>query len=530
MLQNMRAHAQGWIAWLIAGVLCLAFALWGVEYYIGGNQKNLSAATVNGEEISNSQWDASYSRLQQTHPLGQQANFNPALEQQLRSQALNQLVEQTILAQAATGAGYVFSMQQVTAIVMSFPEFQVNGQFSKALFTRITQQLFKSEEAFLKDVQNSSLIIQAKTGIMSTTFALPGEVDRLLAGIHEKRSIQYINIPTAQFVEAAQVSNDDITQYYQTHQSDFMTKEAISLQYIMLSPDNAEEKVSVSEQEIAAYYQDNKDEFPNAATEKLSDANHATIEKTLKQQKVSQLLATQSEQLANLTYTNSDTLEPAANELGLKIETTPFFQREGTGALPFLTNPKILAIAFSDNVLTERNNSDVISLDDTHAIVVRVADYKPSAPRPLEEVRAEIENKLKNQVASNIARAQAEKIVASINAKIPLEEVARTNHVTWQTASDFTRENHSGLSDEIVERSFSLPAPEEDKRSAGIIAPSNGDAFVIVLNKITPTDIKAVGTKEREAAKQKMMDGMSELEYSLYVSHYISQAKVKNPK
>lgn len=518
MLQNMRAHAQGWIAWVIAGVLCVAFALWGIEYYIGGGQKHPPAASVNGQDISQHQWDAGYDRVLQSNPLAQQASTNPQLQKELRAQALRELIEQTVLTQAAAKTGYVVSMQQVLALVANFPEFQINGQFSPALFTRVARQAFTSEQAFLKDIQERSRIIQARTGVVGTAFALPSEVNRLLTLTHEKRDISYLNIPVSHFLDTAKVSDGDITQYYQSHSSDFMTKEALSLQYITLSSEDAATKISISEEEIAQYYRDNP-------TTSSTPATRDTVERDLKQQKITELLATQSEQLANLTFTNSDSLAPAATTLGLKIETTPLFGREGNNMPSFLSNPRVLSVAFSDNLLTDRNNSDVISLDDTHAIVIRVADYKPSVVRPLKEVRNEVENKLRHTAASKLAQAEAQKIVATLDTN---ETQTRGSFASlWMTASDLTRQHPSDLPDALVKRAFSLPISQTGKPSIGITTLPDGDVIVIVLKKATPGDVNAIFPEERKKTQETLAAGMGAMEYFLYVSHYVNKADIK---
>ncbi|WP_420331502.1 SurA N-terminal domain-containing protein, partial [Pseudoalteromonas shioyasakiensis] len=36
MLQFIRDNAQGWIAWVIVGLIIIPFALWGLNEYVGG--------------------------------------------------------------------------------------------------------------------------------------------------------------------------------------------------------------------------------------------------------------------------------------------------------------------------------------------------------------------------------------------------------------------------------------------------------------------------------------------------------------
>jgi peptidyl-prolyl cis-trans isomerase D len=65
-----------------------------------------------------------------------------------------------------------------------------------------------------------------------------------------------------------------------------------------------------------------------------------------------------AERLANLAYENPDSLQPAADALGLSVETSDWVTRSGGEGI--LANPKVIAAAFSDDVLKEGLNSELI--------------------------------------------------------------------------------------------------------------------------------------------------------------------------
>lgn len=628
MLQNLREHAQGWIAAVIAGVLCLAFALWGIQYYITGNSASDEVAKVNGEKITTEQWNALYKRVRQNMQLPPGASST--LVRQLKNQTLEQLITQTALAQAAYRQGYRISNAQISAIISQVPAFQVQGQFSLPLFQRLVAELFNTETAFLTNVRQEALILQARNGIASSNFALPNEIAETVALAGQTRDFGYLIIPATQFVTHAQPSEQAIQAYYTAHKKDFMTAEQVSLDYLELSAAAISGDNNVSDDAIKQYYTDNPQEFSTpeqwqiarivvkvpadaaqadaaAAANKIqslaqrvqagedfarvamaaSDDKATAVaggmvgwinraqqpaallqavaslqpgqvstpfrtqdgyiivkliavkkpqlqaftavrdqaEKALRQQKQQQLLADKSDQLANLTFTNPDSLQPAATALNIPVQTTAWFSRQGGTGIA--ANPKVIAAAFSGNVLTQRNNSDVISLDNQTLLVVRIHDYKPAQLRPLTEVRAQIETQLTLQSARQQAQAQGEQIMQALRQGTSLEQLATQSHLAWhgETAAGRTSAN---IPAEVLSLAFSLPPPvATDKPSSGGKAMTNGDYAVVAVSNVAnakPTPANAVW---RGAMQTRIATQQGELDYYLYSTQQLRAAKIK---
>ncbi|MGM0540966.1 MAG: SurA N-terminal domain-containing protein, partial [Pseudomonadota bacterium] len=101
MLQSIRSHAQGWIAWVIVGLIILTFALFGIDQYARGD-KVVVVAEVNGENITGNAFLTLYSR--QKSRLEEQ--FGDMYDQvvkdeELREQVLESLVESEVIRQWA---------------------------------------------------------------------------------------------------------------------------------------------------------------------------------------------------------------------------------------------------------------------------------------------------------------------------------------------------------------------------------------------------------------------------------------------
>lgn len=131
----------------------------------------------------------------------------------------------------------------------------------------------------------------------------------------------------------------------------------------------------------------------------------------LKAQQVEQRFVEASKQLEDSAFESSDLAQPA-QELGLKVETTPAFGREGGEGIA--ANRQVLQAAFSDEVLVDGANSALIELDPDTVVVVRVKQHMQPEQRPLDEVRESIVEQLRKQKAAEQARQNGEAMLAKL--------------------------------------------------------------------------------------------------------------------
>jgi len=131
------------------------------------------------------------------------------------------------------------------------------------------------------------------------------------------------------------------------------------------------------------------------ARQRSFDEVRAELEAEYRSEQAQSQFYEKSQSLADDAFAALTELESVAQKYGLALETVAVFTREGGG--PFDGNRKVIDAVFSDEVLQERQNSPAINVTDDEVAVFRVTDYKPAAPRPLDEVRGEIEVALREQ-------------------------------------------------------------------------------------------------------------------------------------
>lgn len=142
------------------------------------------------------------------------------------------------------------------------------------------------------------------------------------------------------------------------------------------------------------------------------DEVRAQLEGEIKQQKASKLFAENAEKFQNRVYEQGDSYTKLAEELKLEVKKTDWLTRAQVQAIA-AGNQKFVQTVFAPANVAARKNSEAIDLGNNSLISARVVDYKPSAVRPFDDVKAQIAQQLQRKLATELAaKAGAEKVVA----------------------------------------------------------------------------------------------------------------------
>ncbi|MCG7967654.1 MAG: SurA N-terminal domain-containing protein [Candidatus Thiodiazotropha taylori] len=211
-----------------------------------------------------------------------------------------------------------------------------------------------------------------------------------------------------------------------------------------------------------------------------------------------------AEELANLSYDDPTSLESSASALGLTVEESEWMTRDQQAGP--LAKPKVLGAAFSDDVLKERNNSELIELDSTSSVVVRVLDHQEASVEPLDDVRSRIVELLTKQKAEEQAGAEAAKRVAEISTSNPLMQVAGTYPVTGPiTVTRNSRELPPALSSEL----FRTAKPQAGEITPGSVKLAQGDFAVFALSQVTEGESVSDESKGQQVENMRRLYGRS---------------------
>jgi peptidyl-prolyl cis-trans isomerase D len=138
----------------------------------------------------------------------------------------------------------------------------------------------------------------------------------------------------------------------------------------------------------------------------------------LKKAKLSTRYSEMAETFSNTVYEQADSLKPAADKLGLTIQTAEGLSRTpnpALGASP-VNNEKFLKALFSNDALANKRNTEAVEVAPSTLVAGHVVEFKPAAKRPLAEVEAAIRQRVTQEEAARLARQAGEaKLAAARN-------------------------------------------------------------------------------------------------------------------
>ncbi|ORM53949.1 peptidylprolyl isomerase [Pantoea conspicua] len=575
MMDNLRAASNHVVLKIILGLIILSFVLTGVgNYLIGGN--NDYAAKVNGQEISRAQLEQAFNseRSRQQQMLGDQFSqlaSNDGYMQQIRQQALSQLVDQALLASYIKDLHLSISDDQVKQAIFNQQAFQTNGKFDNARYLSMIGSMgFSADqyaEALRKQLSNQQLI----NAVANTDFMLKGETSKLVALVSQQRVIRQATLDVNALASKQTVTDDEINQYYQQHKANFMAPEQFRVSYILM--DAASMQQAASEADIQAWYDQHKadytqpqrnrysviqtkteadatallaqlkegasfadlaktksidpisarkggdmgwlepattpDELKNAGlTEKgqmsgvikssvgflivrlddiqpeqvkpLDEVRDAIAAK-VKQEKGVDAFYKLQQKVSEAASNDNESLAGAEQASGLKAKETDWFSQD---ALPEeLDFDAVKQAIFNGGLVGQNgapgNNSDIISVDGDRAFVLRISEHKPEAVKPLDQVKIQIADTLKQDKATQQAKSQADKLLVDL--KAGKQDVLTAAGLSLSASKTVDR----NAQDPVAQAAFNLPQPAENKPSWGVAEDMQGNVVLVAVDKVT---------------------------------------------
>ena len=201
----------------------------------------------------------------------------------------------------------------------------------------------------------------------------------------------------------------------------------------------------------------------------------AELEEEIRTERAESQIFDLVENLSNLAYEQTDSLAPAAEQLGLELRTSDWFDRSGGSGIA--ADPRVRTAAFASDVFVQGLNSEAVELDDDRVVFLRLHDRKEAALRPLEEVADQIRQELVRTRQREANLKAGLDALQELQQGLSLEELAGR----WETGIEdhgLVARDAAEPNAQMIDRAFRMPRPETGPVFDGLM---QGDGAYVIL-------------------------------------------------
>jgi len=389
MLDYIRSNAQSFGVKLAFGLIILVFVFWGVGSFTDTAPANL-VARVNGEGISAQQFEQAYYNAEERILRSNPGLTREALESQkklLGQQVLRDLVLQSLLRQEAKRLGFSVSPQELRLAVQQMPAFQdASGKFDAAAYKRVLEAQRLTPAQFERDLSQQLLQDKLFAVLAGPAWVEPGEARIRHDFLRERRAVDYIFVPAADFSKDVSIPEADVKTWYEGHQQEFAVPARVDLEYVRISPLALVKAESIDPAAVKARYEADKARYQVPRAVKAAHilvplAENASAEEEAKAREA--MAAIQAELKAGKDFASVADAHNGPNAAGPGGELG--WVEPGMTVEPF----EKAAFALAAGQLSE----PVRSQFGLH--IIKVEEIREEGTKPL----AEVEDKVRHQLA-----------------------------------------------------------------------------------------------------------------------------------
>jgi peptidyl-prolyl cis-trans isomerase D len=262
------------------------------------------------------------------------------------------------------------------------------------------------------------------------------------------------------------------------------------------------------------------DDIQPAQTKPLAEVKDAIAAKVKQEKAVDAYYALQ-QKVSDAASNDNESLASAEKVAGVKTVETGWF---GHDNLPAELNFKPVSDAIFNGGLVGANgapgmNSDIITVDGDRAFVIRIAEHKAEAIKPLTEVREQVIAQVKHQKAEQQAKLDADKLLNALKLGKG-DEAMKAAGLSFGEAKTLTRTGQ----DPISQAAFNLPLPAKDKPAYGVANDMQGNVVLLALDQVKPGDMPA---EQKKAMVQGITQNNAQITFEALMTNLRKEAKIK---
>ena len=379
MITVMRKHHKILMI-IITALVCISFSWYWNKVDVG----QLGAGTV-GKIYDRNVSQAEFQRNERLLRLASQLGMRDLVQElttgaQTETEAYSNFSWNLLVLRHETEAlGLEPSTTEIANGVKALPVFQTEKGFDLGRYTDFTDHALAPmgfSEAQIEELVSDQIALQKLKKILSAGVSVPeAEMRKNYEQAYAKMDVSVVRFRFEDFAKEAQVSEDQISKYFETRKAELKSDEKRKIKFVQFSLSDEEKKLTGKERiEALQKLADKANEFTDALQAK--DANFDQV-------------------VAKFQLTPKETTDFS--------QTAPDPQLAGT--------PSLVQTAFA--LTNEAPNSDAIQTPDGF-VLEHLVKIDPSRPLTLEEARPKIVEALKKQNLQQAAALKANQVAQQL--------------------------------------------------------------------------------------------------------------------
>jgi peptidyl-prolyl cis-trans isomerase D len=509
MLSTIREHADSWMVKSILYLIIFAFV--GTVFYswgMGGasGSGGGAVAIVEGKKINQQEYDQTFNNLVDFYRQQFRNQFSDDMIKKLdlKTQALEALIQKKLLLIAAEQQNLKVSDAELISHIKELPVFQNENKFSDKTyrnylkFQRITPGEFE-------DNQRQALTLDKLEKMFQTSSKVSlSEIREAFIKVEEKAKIDYVRFNDDHFQVEKSFTDQELKDFFEANKNQFEIPPQIQVEYVKIEPKTYLAQIEPRDEDIADHY---KSKVADFRVEKKYRASHILINVESseiegdsspeeKQKQAEDKAKTLASELREKIKAGADFGETAK-----KHSDDPGSGAQGGSLGEF---PKGTMVSAFETVLNELEINELSQpvLTPFGYHIIKLEGLEEERIKPLEEVREEVIQSLKEIKARQKVRRTAKHIYQETEKGIDLKSAADKNQTQTHNTGFFSRENHNipeiGNQPQFFNTAFSL---EKNKVSQPIHTleasyilkvTGNKEAYIPKLEEVKKTVVPAL--------------------------------------
>ena len=465
---------------IMMGILFLliipSFVLFGLEGYSRFNDKGAVVAKVNGNKINQTDWDAAHKRevdrIRASMPNIDAKLFDTA---EAKYATLERLVRDQVITAAAQKLQLVASDTRLARELQQSPAIAAlrtaDGKLDMERYKQLAASQGMTPEMFEMQVRADLSNRQVIQGVQASAYATSAQTQTAMNAFMQRREVQILNFPAADYLGKITVSDADLQAYYDKNKDKYQSSESADIEYIVLDIESLRQSITLNEQDLKSYYEQN---LQRLSSKEERRASHILItaakdspeaEKKIARAKAEELLKlvkAKPASFADVARKNSQ--DPGSAVKGGDLD---FF---GRGAM---------VKAFEDAAFSMKKSdiSDLVESEFGYHII-QLTDIKAAKAQSFESLRPSLEADLKKQQAqrkyAELAETFSNTVYEQSDSLKPVADklklnIQKANQVARQATQPQGVLSHPGLLQAI----FSEASLQKQRNTEAIeVAPS----------------------------------------------------------